>query len=322
MNGITAIVRDVSAITDGRVLVGAPLSRFASFRIGGPADLLAEPRTTDELSKLLCYAREESIPYFLLGAGSNVLFHDNGFRGLVVRTTGLNDFRVRRTIGPKAYVSVSAGAPLPLVVRRLNRLGFSGLEWLWGIPASFGGAVACNAGASGWNIADILTEIRTVSPEGEECTLTPDQLKHGYRFMDLPTGSVVVQGALELQRRDWKDIEAAINRARMLRKTTQPLDRPSAGCVFKNPSPDNPAGAIIDRLGFKSRQIGDAQVSPVHANFIVNQGQAKAADVLELIDVIRERVKAEEGLDLELEIRVVGEEQTDVDCRSIEELSS
>jgi UDP-N-acetylmuramate dehydrogenase len=303
----TRQIQDIQDLLRARSLAGVPLSRFTSFKIGGPADLVAEPRDVPELASLVRYLQSERIPHIVLGAGTNVLFHDAGFRGVVVRTASISGFEIRENGSDHAIITVAAGVPLSTVVAKACALGWTGLESLWGIPGQFGGAVVTNAGAEDACIGLFLERLRLLTAAGEEVVLGRDQLEYSYRFMKIPQKSVVVEGTLRLQRGDRQSIDGDLMEAR-LRRRLQPSDKPSAGCVFKNPSPENPAGAIIDKLGFKGMTLGGAQVSEMHANFIINRGQATAADVLALIRRIRDRVKAEENIDLELEICVIGEE--------------
>lgn len=301
----------IQDIVQGRVHRQAPLSQFTSFKIGGPADVVAEPAGLQELKDLIIYLREEKIPRIVLGAGTNILFHDRGFRGVVVRTNQLKRMDFLSDGLRKVQITVTAGVPLPQVVKRACDLGWTGLENLWGIPGSFGGAIVTNAGAGGTSTADHLITVKLLSENAEETVLEKKDFQFGYRFMRLPQKSVVVLGILELMRGDEDTIAAAISDARARRQQSQPSGKPSAGCVFKNPAPDKPAGAIIDRLGFKGKTVGDAQISEVHANYIVNLGAARASDVLELMEMIRTRVREAEGLELEPEIHVVGEETED-----------
>jgi UDP-N-acetylmuramate dehydrogenase len=300
-------IREIHGLLQGPILTGVPLSRYTSFRIGGPADVVSEPRDAQELGALLRYLRAERIPRIILGAGTNVLFHDSGFRGVVVRTASISGFEVRENGSDHAMITVAAGVPLPLVVTKACSLGWTGLEPLWGIPGLFGGAVVTNAGAEDACIGLFLERLKLLTDAGEEAVLDRDQLEYSYRFINMPQKSAVVEGTLRLQRGDRQSIDSDLEEAR-LRRRLQPSDKPSAGCVFKNPSAENPAGAIIDRLGFKGVTVGGAQVSEIHANFIINRGQATAEDVLRLIRRIRDRVKSEENIDLELEICVIGEE--------------
>jgi UDP-N-acetylmuramate dehydrogenase len=300
-------IQEIRALVSGAVRLNVPLSRLTSFRIGGPADGVAEPQSVAELAALVRFLHDNAIPHLMLGSGTNVLFHDAGFRGLIVRTNGLKIWKISSDGSEYAEVQVAAGVSLPLVVGRSCTLGWTGLEPLWGIPGSFGGAVVTNAGAGGASISDFLVSVKVVSAAGEEISLNKGELRAGYRSMGIPEDAAVAEGALRLHRGIPSEVECRLGQAKARRIATQPLAQPSAGCVFKNPSPERPAGAIIDRLGLKGTTSGGAMVSEAHANFIINRGNASAADVLHLIDLIRSKVKAEEHIDLELEIRLVGE---------------
>lgn len=300
-------IDEICQLVQGHVLTRVPLSRFTSFKIGGPADLVVEPQNIEQLAAVISYLKERGIPRVFLGHGTNVLFHDAGFRGVVVRMHALRDFDVHTNGSGLGRISAAAGVPLSSVVSKACSLGWTGLEPLWGIPGSFGGAVVTNAGAGGVCIGDFLVRIALLSETGKETTLEKEQIRYGYRALDLPRGAVVVGGAVRLQHGEAASIESKLQNARSRRRASQPLGLASAGCVFKNPSPDNPAGAMLDRLGFKGAAIGGAQVSERHANFIINRGTATAADVLELIERVRERVRQEEQIELELEICVIGE---------------
>ncbi len=301
-------IEEIGKLQSGRTLQDFPLSRLSSFKIGGPADLVVEPRNTGELAAVVRYLRDEAIPRLVLGGGTNVLFRDAGFRGVIVRMNALNRLDLHPNGSDHARIVSDAGVPLPSVLNRVCRLGWTGLEPLWGIPGTFGGAVVSNAGAGGASICDFLVELSILTDLGEEILLKRADLNYGYRCMDLPRKSVVLGGTLRLERGESEAIEAALENARSRRREKQPGDQASAGCIFKNPSPEDPAGAVIDRLGFKGMTVGGAEVSRVHANFIVNRGGASATDVLALIEKIRGHVKEREHIDLELEIRVVGEE--------------
>ncbi|MEW6531506.1 MAG: UDP-N-acetylmuramate dehydrogenase [Thermodesulfobacteriota bacterium] len=303
-----AQIRQIQELVSGRARVAVPLSRYASFRIGGPADLVAEPADAQELGAVLRYVDENKLPYFLLGAGTNVLFHDSGFRGVVIRTCSLGGFQLYENGSDYARVAVGAGTPLPYVVNQTARLGLEGMAQLWGIPGTFGGAVITNAGAGGSCIGDLLVQVKLLNLAGIEINLGADDLDYQYRRVSLPEVAAVLEGTVRLRRGNPDVIHQQIEEARTRRRATQPINRPSAGCVFKNPLPDKPAGMLIDCLGFKGASVGDAQVSELHANFIINRGRATAAQVLELIERIRSRVKTEEGIELELEVSVVGVE--------------
>lgn len=287
-----------------------PLRTLSSFRIGGPADAVVDVRNLTEVAQLLRFVRDNGVSHLVLGAGTNVLFHDDGYRGLIIRTNGLKEWEIHSNGSGRATVRAAAGVSLQALVSRASSLGWEGLEPLWGIPGSFGGAIVSNAGAGGACIGDFLTSVTLMNESGEQLVLKQGELRYRYRHMEIPRGTVVVEGALQLSPGDRDDIAARIASAKARRRSTQPWAAASAGCIFKNPSPGKPAGAIVDALGLKGVSIGDAVVSEVHANFIINRGNASASDVVRLIDLIRSRVKAEENIDLELEIRLFGAEDT------------
>jgi UDP-N-acetylmuramate dehydrogenase len=305
-------INEIRNLIRGRVVSNAALSRFTSFKIGGPADLVVEPENLEELKKLVLYLDHEQITRVVLGAGTNVLFHDRGFRGVVIRTVALDSLDIQENGSDFCKVTLSAGTPLPQVVSRVCKQGLGGLEPLWGIPGSFGGAVVTNAGAGEVSIGELLESVKLVTQSGLELVIRGEDLTYSYRQMSLPPNSTVVEGTLRLRREDKDSISAELERSRARRRGKQPLDQPSAGCVFKNPAPENPAGAIIERLGFKGVCVGDAEVSGVHANFIVNRGKASAEDVLELIERIRSKAFEKEDVNLELEICVIEEDIANV----------
>ncbi|MEW6348212.1 MAG: UDP-N-acetylmuramate dehydrogenase [Thermodesulfobacteriota bacterium] len=303
---------ELRRLITGRVRTDVPLSGLSSFRIGGPADVVAEPRGAEELTDLLRHLHVNRLGHLFLGAGTNVLFSDKGFRGVVVRLTSVRGFEATENGSARKLVSVGAGEPLPLLVSKAARKGWKGLEKLWGIPGSFGGAICTNAGALGTTLGDLLERVELVTPTGDRVTWERGQLVYGYRSMHIPEGCAVARGTLALTQEKPEVLEAEIERVRARRRATQPMGTASAGCVFKNPDPERPAGLLIDRLGLKGLRLGDAQVSEIHGNFIVNRGTATAAEVLELIEQVRSRVRESEKLDLDLEVRIIGEEPTHV----------
>lgn len=301
-------IDEIRNLIQGQIMTDVALSRFTSFKIGGPADLVAEPKNYAELKELLRYLDREKINRVVLGAGTNVLFHDKGFRGVVIRTTALDSLGIHENGSDFCKVTLAAGVLLPRAVSKACRQGLEGLESLWGIPGSFGGAVVTNAGSGDICVGQLLESVKLVTRSGGELVVSGRDLTYGYRSMSLPQGSTVVEGVLRLRRGDPDSISAELDRSRARRRGKQPVDQPSAGCVFKNPAPDTSAGALVDRLGFKGVCVGGAEVSPVHANFIVNRGHATAADVLELIERIRSKASERAHANLELEICVIGEE--------------
>jgi UDP-N-acetylmuramate dehydrogenase len=301
-------IEEIQGLIKGDCRTNVSLSEFTSFRIGGPADLLVEPADSEEMAAVLSYVRAERIPSIVLGSGTNILFNDRGFRGIVIRTTSMSGFELLRNGSEHARITVSAGFPLQRLVSRSAKLGWTGFEPLWGIPGSFGGAVVMNAGARGACIGDYIEHLKVVDRKGKERHYEKEHLRFSYRSADSIVGTVVVEGTVRLAREKPEAIETELEKSRSARRASQPLDAQSAGCVFKNPSKGKPAGMLIDALGFKGSRVGGAEVSRVHANFIINAGGATAHDVLELIEKIRARVREAEGIDLDLEIRVIGEE--------------
>jgi UDP-N-acetylmuramate dehydrogenase len=295
----------IGSFLEEPLALGIPLKRLTSYRIGGPADVVAFPGDTKALIRILRFVKQEGISHFLLGNGTNVLFDDQGFRGLIIAPTRMKKFSVCKEPSGATLLTAQAGMPLSLVVWRASRLGFCGMEPLWGIPGSVGGSVACNAGAGGTSLCDIVSKITILNMHGEETELEKGAFSFGYRFCDLPPESVVLKTFFHLGRKNPDEIMKTLEYFRNIRRLSQPRGFPSCGCVFKNSSNGLAAGELIERLGFKGVIEGGAQVSKVHANFIINRNKAKARDVLVLIEKIVESAQNRAGIKLELEIKVV-----------------
>ena len=274
----------------GKVRPGEPLSRYTTFRIGGPAWCLFVPADRAAFAEAISRARAAGIPWFVLGGGSNVLFPDEGFPGLVIATRGL---RALESDGTRLFAE--AGVPLPALASR-------GLSALAGIPGTVGGALIMNAGTRAGSISRYVRAVEVLGHDGRPRRLPAAECGFSYRSSRLKRLHLPVLGAEFATPGD-----AAISADELLqrRRKSQPLGLPSAGCVFRNPPDAPPAGWLIDRAGFKGMRLGDALVSPVHANFICNLGRARAADVLALIERIREGVRHLFGVLLEPEIEIV-----------------
>lgn len=308
---MTVGVDRLEKLIRGRVLTDEPLSKYTSLRIGGPADLMAFPADVEDLRALLAYAREEGMPTFVLGGGSNSLVRDGGFRGLVIHMgESFKDLAVLPGEGSAGdgtrAVRVGAGVRVSRLLAFCSRLGLAGLECLTGVPGTVGGAIRGNAGAYGGGTWDHLREVELVLASGEEAVLPRDAISYGYRRVDLPPGSVVIAGVFVLRLGEPAEIRRTISQRLVQRNAAQPVEARSAGCMFKNP-PGDYAGRLVDVAGLKGTRVGDAQVSPKHGNFIVNLGRARAADVLALLERARARVRAATGVTLELEVQIVGE---------------
>jgi UDP-N-acetylmuramate dehydrogenase len=289
----------------GRVLANEPLSRHTSFRIGGPADFLVAARAEKELCAWVAFARELGMPSLVMGGGTNLLVADEGVRGLVIENRS-SDITIDV---PSRTVNAQAGVSLSRLAHETASGGSAGLEWAVGIPGTVGGALVSNAGAFDGTIADVARSVRVLDGQGQIRNLPAEGLGFGYRasrFRDGPSrGEVILSAQFELAPESMKVLLRRIDRYRASRRASQPT-QPSAGSVFKNP-PAMSAGRLIEEAGLKSRRIGDAQVSPKHANYIVNLGRARAQDVLELIDLIKHEVYKRFQVELELEIELVGQ---------------
>jgi UDP-N-acetylmuramate dehydrogenase len=274
-----------------------PFSRHTSMGVGGPAAVMAFPRSPAELREALRVRSDLDVPHRVLGGGSNLVVVDQGLDELVVNTREMR----RVEVGDDGVVSAEGGAGMIRTVVRCCRSGWRGMESAVGIPGSVGGAAVMNAGAYGFSISDVLREIVVYDPDGQR-TEPPEGWRFHYRGSSIPEGSAVASVTVGLRPGDPEELGKEIRELQMQRVESQPAGR-NAGCVFKNP-PGGHAGRIIDRLGLKGTRRGGAVVSEKHANFVVNEKDATAADVLEVLDLVRERVAREAGVELELEVKV------------------
>ena len=296
--------RHIEEITGaGTVLCDEPMSRHTTFRIGGPADLFVKPETTEHIMKVIRVCREEGIPFFVLGNGSNLLVSDEGFRGLVIQLE--HNYSQCRVVGGTSLAAKS-GLYLTTLAQQARELGLTGLEYASGIPGTVGGAVLMNAGAYNGEIADSLTEALVLKQDGELTAVTRDELDLGYRHSRaMDEGWVILSAVFSLTEGDPEKIEARMNELRDLRQSKQPLEYASAGSTFKRPR-GSYAGKLIMEAGLAGRSVGGAQVSEKHSGFIINRGNATASDVRALIDEVQERVLENSGIRLEPEVRFLG----------------
>ncbi len=288
----------------GEVSFDVPLAQFTTYRIGGNAALLIQPRTAADIAQAVTVARDGGVPWMALGLGSNVLVTDAGFPGIVIRVgKWLDDIRPREADDP--VWRVGAGLPTPLLARRTADAGFAGVHRLIGVPGSVGGGVFMNAGAHRQEYRQVVQEVEIVTGEGAlECLATAD-IPWAYRSSGLR--DVVVTGTtLELVPGDARRLRVEIAEHFRWRKAGTPFTEPCCGSVFRNPAGDRTAGRLIDAVGMKGFRVGGARVSFKHANYIVNTGGASADDVLRVIDAVRSKVLEEFGIELELEVEVVG----------------
>lgn len=283
----------------GTVLFDAPLKDYTSFRIGGPADVLVEPADVEDVARLVRQAKAQKLSFFVVG-GTNLLIRDKGIKGVVVNLGKLRAIREE----PGLVLYAEGGVGMPTLIGYALRHSLAGLEWAAGIPGTVAGCVVMNAGTRLGEMKDSVKAVRLVTLKGETVDIPASQIPFAYRRATLPAG-IVVGVWVQLKAGVRTAIEQVVKDYLHYRRDTQPLALPSAGCVFKNPPKDS-AGRVIDLAGLKGAQVGDAQVSEKHANFIVNQGQASAKDVLALIRKVRAAVAKQTGVKLELELKVVG----------------
>ncbi len=276
---------------------GKKLSELTTFGLGGPAKFFIAVSTIEHLQEVIRYATQNNIPFFPLGKGSNVLFDDRGFHGIVI----LNKISFCEENAGEFYVG--AGYSFSLLGTQTARKGWAGLEFASGIPGSVGGAIYMNAGANGGEAFQTLKEVTFVNEEGALETLTKDKLSWGYRFSSFHHKKGVIVSA-KFQLTPCKEARGKQLNIIDYRTKTQPYGEMSAGCIFRNP-PQNSAGRLIEESGLKACEKGGAKVSPLHANFIVNTGAATTQDVIALASHIQNTVKEKTGIKLEMEVKVI-----------------
>ena len=300
----TLLAREIKARCRGELKRDEPLAKHTTFGLGGSADLFFSPADLDDLAVAVPLIKDAGLPIFPLGGGTNTLVRDAGFRGLVIcLTSGARHIKFNADEG-----IVQAGASTQVFSRRCQREGKTGIEFGCGIPGTIGGALWGNAGAWGGEILDHLNWLRGIDLKtSDEIYLLQSEISFGYRHTDLPADLLIVEAGFRLEESDPDTISANMDQMLSERKTTQPLSSRSSGCIFKNP-PNTSAGLLIDKAGCKGMSVGAVEVSDIHANFMVNLGGHSAEDVLSLIAQVRKRVFQVHKIELEPEVRVLGEQ--------------
>lgn len=275
-----------------------PLKKLTTFGIGGPAKYFIEVTKIHEIQETLSYCTKTQLPYFILGKGSNILFDDRGFNGVVIANR--IDFLEKKE---EHIWHAGAGYSFSLLGTQTARAGLSGLEFASGIPGSVGGAVYMNAGANGRETCESLLSVDFLLPSGELKQFDRKDISFGYRFSSFQSAAGAIVGAT-FQLASFA--QARTNQIDLIRyrQRTQPYGDKSAGCVFRNPE-NQSAGALIEKIGLKGTSVGGAQVSPLHANFLINTGDASAANVIDLIQLIKNKIKDCKGIELECEVRYI-----------------
>lgn len=286
-----------------KIFIQEPMKKHTTFRIGGPADYYLCPGSCQEITDILHICKEEKLPYFILGNGSNLLVSDQGYRGVVIQIyKNLNQMQIIDT-----KIKVQAGCLLSTVSKKAAEQSLTGMEFASGIPGTIGGAVVMNAGAYGGETKDILESVTVLDPEGKIFTLDAASLKMGYRTSIIKEkGYIVLEAVLRLQLGKKEEIKWEMERLKEQRVTKQPLEFPSAGSTFKRPE-GYFAGKLIQDAGLKGYQVGGAMVSEKHSGFVINKGNATAEDVRNLIEDVQKQVYDKFQVELKPEVKFLGE---------------
>jgi UDP-N-acetylmuramate dehydrogenase len=303
-NEIKEALRNVIA---GKILYDEPMSLHTSLNVGGNADALVLIKSEDQLVGVVRRLREKKINFFPAGNLTNIIVRDGGYRGAILLMTGMKEIEYEYTPEDGDLISAQAGAALAKVVSRSMSDELTGLEFCAGIPGSVGGAVWMNAGAYGKEMKDVIKAVFLLDAEGEKKTMNREAISFSYRKTLLPPDTIILGAQFKLEKGERAKIKKKISEILQWRQQKHPLEFPNAGSIFKN-LPMQIAGKLIEEMGMKGMNVGDAQISPKHANFIVNKGKATASDVLELIALIQAKAEKEKGVNLEPEVMIVGED--------------
>ncbi len=290
-------------VGEDRILLDEPMKLHTNFQLGGPADILVSPDSAEELRKILKLAKNDGVPIFVIGNGTNLLVRDGGIRGLVIKLANLNDIRV-----DGLWITAGTGAQLKDISNAALENDLKGMEFSCGIPGSFGGAVYMNAGAYKGEMSETLEEVTVVTPEGDYKILEKHELELGYRTSAVKKHNyIVVSGKMKLVKGDHEEIKAKIGRLTQMREEKQPLEAASAGSTFKRPE-GHFAGQLIEECGFRGFESNGAAVSDKHCGFVINKDNATSKAVIDLIRHVQKTVKEQKGVDLETEVLIVGED--------------
>lgn len=293
-----------NVIAKDSILIDEPMSRHTTFRVGGPADFFVAPKAKEEVRDVIRICKEAGMPYYIIGNGSNLLVSDAGYRGVIVQIyKEMNEVKVEGDL-----VKAQAGALLSGIAAKALGAELSGFEFASGIPGTIGGACVMNAGAYGGEMKDVLESVTVLTGEGKIIELGRNELELGYRTSVIAKKGYIVLGAvLKLERGDGEKIKTYMDELKEKRVTKQPLEYPSAGSTFKRPE-GYFAGKLIEDAGLRGFQVGGAQVSEKHCGFVINRDHATAADIMELMRQVQIRVKENSGVDLEPEVKRLGDE--------------
>ena len=297
------IMKELLEANIGKVLENEPLANHTTMKIGGPADILVEPSSIENLQLLMKLIKKHNVKWTVIGRGSNLLVSDKGIEGVVIKlATGLDHLEVN-----EEQLTVGGGFSLIKLVTIISKQGLSGLEFAGGIPGSVGGAVFMNAGAHGSDISNVLIKARVLFEDGNIEWLEKDDFKFSYRtsILQKERPGIVLEAVFQLAQGEREKVVAQLQKNKDYRRDTQPWSHPCAGSIFRNPLP-NYAGQLIEQSGLKGFSIGGAKISEMHGNFIVNADNAKAQDVLDLIQHVKDTIKDKYGITMETEVEIIG----------------
>ena len=295
------VIKEIISLHLGKVLINEKISNYTTYRVGGKARAIVYPKSEEDLIQLIRVLKEKYIKYFTLGNGSNVLFSDNLYEGIIIKLDNFNKIKIE---GNKIYVD--AGYPLIKLSNDAVNNSLKGLEFASGIPGTVGGATFMNAGAYGEDMSKIVESVRILTGEGEIITLNKKEMAFSYRtsFLQEHLDYVCLSVVLKLEEGNKEELQEIVRKRREDRRNSQPLNFPSAGSVFRNPN-GMYAGKLIEDMGLKGYSIGKAEVSEKHANFIINKGNAKASDIKRIIDFIKQKALIKYGIKLRVEQRLI-----------------
>ncbi len=291
------------AIPGDAVLLDEPMKNYTTIKTGGLADIIVMPQSITEIQSVIKICKENDVPYFVMGKGSNLLVSDKGMRCVVVK---LGDKFAKITIDGNDVIA-QAGVSLSELSEKIMEKSLKGFEFAGGIPGTLGGATTMNAGAYGGEMKDIIKSVRVLNMEGEIINLSSEELEFGYRTSMIQVKNyIVLEVKMEFEKGNYEEIAKTTKDLMETRKAKQPLHLPSCGSVFKRPA-GHFAGKLIEDSGLKGKKIGGAKVSKLHCGFIVNVDNATTNDVLDLIELIQKTVKSKFGIQLETEVKIIGE---------------
>lgn len=299
--GFKSFLEDLYNVLDfNKVKVNEPMSKHTTFRVGGNVKVLICPSTIEEMISVIELLKQNQMKYFVIGNGSNLIVSDNGYDGIIIKTTNIKSIKVNNNI-----IEADCGVFLSSISKKALDNLLSGVEFLSGIPGTIGGAVAMNAGAYSGEVKDIIYYATVLNESGKVVKMYKEDLMFSYRNSVIQnSNNIVLSAAFMLPHDSYEAIHSKMVEIQSKRVSTQPLNYPNAGSIFKRIS-GQPVGAIIENAGLKNTSIGGAKVSEKHANFIINTGNATAADIINLIELVKKTVKVKTNIDLETEIKII-----------------